>query len=325
MGVYLINRGRLEVPFEKADGPVIAYPVLAGCRVLWYRNEDLQMLIKELMAELFTIRYQLFQFQKNQAIECNSNKSGILSRVMLQGALHFSIENKENIHQQEGTVFMTWSEAAHCKALFEGGKDYQALDIFFSRRMVEQLSVYYPRLKPELLEDFTKRKTRQPLFMTAAVKKVVTEIMDCNYDESTSRFYFDLKVREYLYVLMEGWGHEVVSRYRFAPFEKELVYRAREVLLKDLRKPPLTVRELAREVGLNEFRLKSGFKFFFDMGIFESFQRARMEMARAMLIGTNKPIKEIAGLAGYPRTTNFITAFRKFYGETPGGVRRGRE
>jgi len=41
-----------------------------------------------------------------------------------------------------------------------------------------------------------------------------------------------------------------------------------------------------------------------------------------LLQTTNKPIKEICTLVGYPRTTNFITAFRKRFGVTPGSFRR---
>jgi AraC-like DNA-binding protein len=65
-----------------------------------------------------------------------------------------------------------------------------------------------------------------------------------------------------------------------------------------------------------------GFSQFFKTGVFECFQRARMYKAKQLLLQTNKPIKEICTMAGYPRMSNFITAFRKFFKYTPGSLRR---
>jgi AraC-like DNA-binding protein len=41
-----------------------------------------------------------------------------------------------------------------------------------------------------------------------------------------------------------------------------------------------------------------------------------------LLLTTNKPIKDICSSVGYPRITNFITAFRRRFGVTPGSLRR---
>jgi AraC-like DNA-binding protein len=322
MALYLLNSSRLEVPFEKESASAIAYPALAGSQVLSYKTNDLQLLVKELIAGLFTIRYNSFRFSKNQAIESVAYKQGIHSRVMLQNDLHFSIENIGNVHQREGSVTMVRSDQAHCKALYEAGKDYKTLDIYLGPGLIEQLASFYPELLLNWQTASPKMLLNQPCFMTPRVKDVVTEIMDCPYDESTSLFYFDLKVREYLYILLEQHLHPKKTRYRFTPYEAEQIHKAREILLSDLRKPPLTIRVLARQVALNEFKLKEGFRHYYERGVFETFQVARMDRAKELLLTTNKPVKEIAALAGYPRSTNFITAFRKHFGITPASLRR---
>ncbi|HUC82974.1 MAG TPA: AraC family transcriptional regulator [Flavisolibacter sp.] len=322
MAVYLLNGGRFEIPFTKEVAPVIAYPALAGSVVLSYSTKEFQLLVKELITDLFTIRYNTFRFQKNQAIESVSQKPGIHSRVMLQSDLHFSLESIGNVHQRESTVSMIWSERAHCKALFEKDKEYKTLDIYAAPEMVQQLASFYPELGLQEDREHAKLLLHPPPFMTHEIKKVVTEIMDCPYDETTSRFYFDLKVREYLYVLLEQEVHPKKSRYRFTPYEEQQIHHAREILLSNLNKPPLTIRTLARQVALNEFKLKVGFKHFYHKGVFETFQEARMDRAKELLLNTNKAVKEISSLSGYPRPTNFITAFRKHFGLTPAALRR---
>jgi AraC-like DNA-binding protein len=324
MALFLVNSSRQAVRFEKANSAVLAYPALAGSQVLSYQSKELQLLVKELVTELFTIRFNLFRFSRNQAIESFSEKAGLHSRAVLQSELHFSVEAIGTLHQQQGTVSMIRSNSAHCTALYEGGKEYKTLDIYFSPQLVAPLQAVYPELGLEEEDGPPRLLLSQPCFLKPGAKAILNQILDCAYDEETSHFYFDLKVREYLFTLLEGELHAGKSRYRFTPYETEQVHRARELLLANLGRPPLTIRALARQVGVNEFRLKEGFRHFYGRGVFETFQEARMDHARELLLTTNKPIKEIAGLAGYPRTTNFITAFRKYFDLTPASLRRGR-
>jgi AraC-like DNA-binding protein len=46
-----------------------------------------------------------------------------------------------------------------------------------------------------------------------------------------------------------------------------------------------------------------------------------MSEAKKLLLETNKPIKDIAGLVGYNYLTNFIAAFRNYFGQPPGQFR----
>jgi AraC-like DNA-binding protein len=322
MTLYLLNGTRIPVEFKSEGAAAPSYPALRGSRVLSYGTDTLQLTVKELATELFTLRYNWFRFFKNQALEAISPERGMRSRVMLQGDLHASMEGIGTIHQLQDSVSLTWSEKAHCKAHFEGGKAYASLDIFVAPRLVEQLAFLFP--KADLNEALAGGRSLlpHPCFVTPRVRDVLTHILECPYDEATSRFYFDLKVKEYLYVLLEQQAQVPPSKYPFTAYEVEQIQKARALLLSRLDRPPLTIRELARGVGLNEFKLKAGFKQFFDTGVFECFQQARMEKARHLLLHTDKPIKDICQQAGYPRMTNFITAFRKHFGYTPASLRR---
>ncbi|MBI1780616.1 MAG: helix-turn-helix transcriptional regulator [Sphingobacteriales bacterium] len=100
------------------------------------------------------------------------------------------------------------------------------------------------------------------------------------------------------------------------------MHEARAILEKYIDKKPPSIKSLSRQVALNEFKLKSGFKKYFHAGIFEWLMEQKMQHARQLILNSNKPIKEIGSLVGYPRTTNFITAFRRQFGVTPGALRR---
>lgn len=95
---------------------------------------------------------------------------------------------------------------------------------------------------------------------------------------------------------------------------------ARERLLQDLSAPP-TIAELAREIGLNQLKLKRGFKAMFGTSVYALFQQHRMERARRLL--RRHSVTETALMLGYSNLSHFSTAFRKHFGVLPRDERKG--
>ncbi|SRR5258706_6298643 len=83
-----------------------------------------------------------------------------------------------------------------------------------------------------------------------------------------------------------------------------------------------TISEISKEVGLNEWKLKNGFKQVFGMSLFEFLTDARMEKAKSFLTENGKSLKQIAHSTGYKHTSNFITAFKKKYHQSPADFRK---
>jgi len=320
MALYLINGEKRLVDFQNDHSSLLSYPAFPGGRVRSFQSDSVKVLIKEIISDLFAIRYKIFQFSEPQKVESVSDADGIHSRVMLQNDLHLSIDSIGELHQREGTISLLTGQVKSCMTTMEAKKEYRALDIYAGKDFVSQLAHFFPEI--EFHTNSIRNLFPFPCFISPALHKVIDEILDCPYDESTSHFYFDVKVREYFYLLLKECIATKKTKYRFTPYETERLVLAREILLSDLSKPPLTVRQLAKKAGINEFKLKVGFAQFFRTGVFECFQRARMYRAKQILLQTNKPIKDICTLAGYPRMSNFITAFRHFFGRTPGSFRR---
>jgi AraC-like DNA-binding protein len=320
MALYLINGEKQLVNFQNDRSSVLSYPAFPGGSVQSFQNDSMRLLVKEVLSDFFSIRYKVFQLSKRQKIESVSDAVGIHSRVMLQNQLDLSINSLGGLRQAEGTISLFAGQISRCTATLEADVEYRALDIYAGKPLAFQLARFFPGL------EFDSQQVHNlfpyPYFISPALHKVIDEILDCPYDEHTSHFYFDLKVREYFYLLLQECVSSKETHYRFTPYEIDRLVVAREILLSDLSKPPLTIAQLSKQAGINEFKLKVGFAQFFKTGVFECFQRARMYKAKQLLLQTNKPIKEICSLAGYPRLTNFITAFRKYFGCTPGSLRR---
>jgi len=107
---------------------------------------------------------------------------------------------------------------------------------------------------------------------------------------------------------------------RICSRERRLLWLARERLLSDLSSPP-TIEQLARETGLNQLKIKRGFKVLFGTTTYGLFQRERMERALALL--QSNSVTETASTLGYSNISHFSAAFRKQFGVLPRAARRG--
>ncbi len=101
--------------------------------------------------------------------------------------------------------------------------------------------------------------------------------------------------------------------------ERRQLLEARERLLNDLSKPP-TIEQLSRATGLNQCKLKQGFKTLFGSSIYALFQKERMSKALKLL--QNLSVTETASCLGYSNISHFSSAFRKEFGMLPSEARR---
>lgn len=110
---------------------------------------------------------------------------------------------------------------------------------------------------------------------------------------------------------------------RFFQGDLNRIRQAREVLVERMASPP-SLGELAREVGLNEVKLKAGFHRLWGTTVYGLLRRDRMAEARRFLEAGEGNVGEAAFRVGYTNTSHFAQAFQKEYGVTPGAVSRSR-
>lgn len=94
------------------------------------------------------------------------------------------------------------------------------------------------------------------------------------------------------------------------------IYHAREILIRDFDNPP-SLLELARQVALNDYKLKIRFRQVFNTTVFGYLYAHRMEKARKLLMSQQMTIKQIAKIVGYECLSRFGVAFKKHFGIQP--------
>lgn len=94
------------------------------------------------------------------------------------------------------------------------------------------------------------------------------------------------------------------------------IYEARDYLSEHYMEP-ITIRALARMVGINQTKLKAGFKQTFGVTLHDYILECRMKRASELLLAKDRSIAEISYEVGYEYPANFTSAFKKHYGTLP--------
>ena len=160
--------------------------------------------------------------------------------------------------------------------------------------------------------------------MPPAMHTVLQQILHCPYRHETKRLFLEGKALELLALQIDQWvGLEqgVQPSQGLKAADTERVHEAANILLKELANPP-SIIGLARRVGLNEHKLKVGFRQVFETTVFGYVRAQRLEQARQLLLAGDFTVTQAASAVGYVSQGHFAAAFRKRFGVNPRSLRQ---
>ncbi|AFY33146.1 AraC family transcriptional regulator [Calothrix sp. PCC 7507] len=159
--------------------------------------------------------------------------------------------------------------------------------------------------------------------ITPAIQIKLQEIRNCPYRGAIRQIYLESRMLDLLALQLTKWT-ELEQQPCYLPKLRrndiERLYLAQEILSKNLENPP-SLLELARQVGLNDNKLKWGFRHLFGKAVFEYFHDCQMQQAQNLLAQTQLSVTEIAHTVGYASLPSFSGAFRRRFGTSPRGYR----
>ena len=162
------------------------------------------------------------------------------------------------------------------------------------------------------------------LTTTPMVNMAIHQVLNCPYRGPLKRLYLESKALELIthqlaqLVFAENYLQKP-SVLRCDDVER--IHYARDLLVKDIQNPP-TIYKLSRMAGINEFKLKKGFRQLYDTSIHRYLVDLRFERARYLLDQGNMNVSEVAYSVGYSTPGHFYAAFKKRFGVPPGAYCR---
>ena len=156
--------------------------------------------------------------------------------------------------------------------------------------------------------------------MTPGLFRLLDEILYCDAKGASRQLYLEAKGLELLALMIDEFEEaERAAASRLSQPDVQRLQCARKILLARVQSPP-SLPELARQAGLNEAKLKAGFRQLFGNSVFAYLRQHRMEEARRLLRTRKYSVTEVALRVGYSNPSKFAAAFRKQFGIRPSAV-----
>lgn len=167
-------------------------------------------------------------------------------------------------------------------------------------------------------------RLRQSQRMGSQMQATLHQLLHCPYNGRLGQTYKDALVRLLLVDQLVAFRQD---RRAAAVLDAKLTRRDVETL-HDLKHfleahylEDLSLDKIAREFGLNTFKLKYGFRKLFDTSVMRFVDDARMAHARQLLLdGGHEPF-DVAEQIGYTHYANFSAAFKRKFGQSPSQLR----
>ncbi len=224
--------------------------------------------------------------------------SGHHNNIMYSNGLDIEVENKSKIIETFGVNFTT-------ESFIEIAKNGNEILKRFADKVVNKQDC--------ILSNQWKTNNFK-------IQQVIKEILNCPYQQELRNLFLLSKSIELLVLQTDLYDPKKETTFIKKAIDKRRIIEAKEILISKIENPP-TIIELSKLIGINEYKLKKGFKELFGTTIFGYIHENRMHLAKKLLLETDKPGKEIAYEIGYSSPQHFSTAFKKEYGITPNTIR----
>jgi AraC family transcriptional regulator, transcriptional activator of the genes for pyochelin and ferripyochelin receptors len=157
----------------------------------------------------------------------------------------------------------------------------------------------------------------------ADIQNALHDLVHSNFTGAIQDAFLLSKSIELLVMSVESCGNARQNQPLFIKTkgDKEKIIAARDFINTKITNPP-NLSEVSKAVGLNEYKLKRGFKEMFNNTVFGYLTEQRLHLAHRTLLDTEKSAAEIATDFGYGTPQYFNNAFKKKFGETPLAIKK---
>jgi len=184
---------------------------------------------------------------------------------------------------------------------------------------------------PQELQAITNGKSPSSFYrqgkITPDMQVILHQVLQCPYQGAIKQMYLEGKVLE-LAALQFAQFAETDVFSRSEPLLKQddidRLHHARAILVDQLNHPP-SILSLAHQVGLNDFKLKQGFRQVFGTTVFGYLRDYRLEQARLLLLEKQMSVQQVARAIGYTHSGYFAKAFKQKFGVSPKTYQMNRE
>jgi AraC-like DNA-binding protein len=191
--------------------------------------------------------------------------------------------------------------------------------------LIDQHSLLHTDFVKEILKGKYTSFAAKDLPVTTEMKRVINDICECKRTGELKRLHTESKILELLMLQLEQMQSGVeVEKYLIKQDDLKKIEHAREILDAGYSYPP-TIIELSKQIALNEFKLKRGFKAYYGTTIYGYVTRLRMEEARRLILEEKRSVGQVATAVGFNHQSHLTDAFKRYFGILPSEIKANED
>ncbi len=201
----------------------------------------------------------------------------------------------------------------------DAGQHYEFLELAFRQSflqsLIDQDQPYSDALYSHFhCEDYS-ASPRLPIL--PEMHQCISDISKNEFSGSLQQLYLETKATELFLLQVQAFQKGPGSApTKLKNRDIELLHQARLYVEQNYHEP-CTIIDLARRVGMNQTKLKNGFKELFGNTIFGYLRDLQMEKARQLLLDEKMYVNEVSDQVGYKHPQHFAAAFKRKFGILP--------
>jgi AraC family transcriptional regulator, transcriptional activator of the genes for pyochelin and ferripyochelin receptors len=178
---------------------------------------------------------------------------------------------------------------------------------------------FLPHPLQELIQGKFTPCFHQPLGkITPNMRQIIQQLLNCPYQGLMRQIFLESKALELLMLQFNLWlqNNSQSRQLNLKNDDLDRLHYAKNLLAKNLHDPPSLI-DLSRMVGINDYKLKIGFRQVFGTTPFSYLRDLRLEKAQQLLQEREIQVEAVAKLVGYKSRSKFSVAFTKKFGINP--------
>jgi AraC family transcriptional regulator, transcriptional activator of the genes for pyochelin and ferripyochelin receptors len=279
--------------------------------------------------ELRGMRILMFNYQLAQDLLIYSDDTPPESSENWEFGFHLS---GSRAGKDGGTNFVEWGslededEEGDETCLIQAEHPLIKVDIHLDQssdlwQMLAEPPESLPTPARHCLESTTHPGYSEQNLITPAMRLVLEKLFTCPYQGRVRQVFLESQCLELIALKLtqlQQVAQMATTVAGLKPDDIERLYLARSIMAANYLQPP-SLRELARQVGLNDFKLKYGFRKVFNTTLFGYLHHHRMTLAQEWLAEGKLNVQQVARQVGYANQSHFAAAFRRQFGMSPKG------
>lgn len=268
----------------------------------------------------FFLLKTIYNFKQATTIKATQSEKKFVITISLKGNTLYKNIDKQKIYFKEGFTTISLFDKT------EGIREFQTNEINQIRLILNE-SFLQRNLNSSVIEKYFNNNESLNLidFSPTSLHSqiLLNDILTCKLTGELYSIYTQAKALELLTLELSKLDKKKDEIF-LDNYDKEAIHHAREILINNMHNPPSIV-ELAKQVHLNEFKLKKGFKQVFNTTPYKLLNEYKMNKAKKLLEEGIYNINEISSIVGFKYANNFTNAFYKEFNIRPKDLMKSRK